>query len=510
MHLFNIRLGHACNSSSTHSIVILPNPDERKDIAPDGWSGDTSYNWENFRLFNKEAKLGYLAYLLNNDAAGMLTREEVDQLLEIVGMNGVEIAENVDHQSVWPMPKNFRGQGYNFDFLKELAAFFAREDVGIYGGHDNLYDEANPHKSREEMRADLFDGNPGSQMLFRGGERVRRDTDGKDTWWTLYSPGTGNKVRMTFENPLADAPGIDPKSSQRPELVDMKITGYCPFAKDCGWCYMDSNTEGQHARLYDITGMLDALAEESVFEVALGGGETTMHPDFIQILRHGHENGITMNFTTKNFAHFTSKKYAPWRAEVAKCTGAIAFSVNNRKDFERFKKMMEAEPFGEINHWDDNTSAPQITMQCIPAVCPTALFEEMLEYCTENWVRLTLLGFKRVGRGKEYTEPGNLRWMKTVEKFTNGEPYRLNNLLAVDTVMAADCKAEFDKLGVDPVWYHLDEGAFSCYIDATTMRLGASSFTDDSQMVQLEKYADDRRQEILDAYGQMQSKLTLS
>ena len=103
----------------------------------------------------------------------------------------------------------------------------------------------------------------------------------------------GKTIRMT----------IDPKKEitelRYPEFYDVKITGYCEGR--CPWCYMDSSSKGQHymdavTKIEDYFGPMSV--NERPFQVAIGGGEPTTHPQFIDILRTFKELGIEPNYTT--------------------------------------------------------------------------------------------------------------------------------------------------------------------------------------------------------------------
>lgn len=96
---------------------------------------------------------------------------------------------------------------------------------------------------------------------------------------------------------------IDPKKPilelEYPEFYDVKITGKCSKG-NCPWCYMDSDESGEHYNaLENIKNFFGQMSEnQRPFQIALGGGETTEHPDFIEILKTIYDLGITPNYTT--------------------------------------------------------------------------------------------------------------------------------------------------------------------------------------------------------------------
>lgn len=96
---------------------------------------------------------------------------------------------------------------------------------------------------------------------------------------------------------------IDPKKPitelKYPEFYDVKITGHCKGA--CQWCYMDSKESDCH---YDniIEKVINCFGpmskNERPFQCAIGGGEPTSHPEFINILKTFKSLGIEPNYTT--------------------------------------------------------------------------------------------------------------------------------------------------------------------------------------------------------------------
>lgn len=96
---------------------------------------------------------------------------------------------------------------------------------------------------------------------------------------------------------------IDPKQPitelEFPEFYDVKLTGKCEGK--CPWCYMDSKETDEHYEnsVQKIKDYFEPMTEnERPFQVALGGGEPTGHPDFIEILETFDSLGIQPNYTT--------------------------------------------------------------------------------------------------------------------------------------------------------------------------------------------------------------------
>lgn len=84
-----------------------------------------------------------------------------------------------------------------------------------------------------------------------------------------------------------------------PEFYDIKLTDWCSGC--CIFCYMDSTREGAH--FSDVIGKVQRFfgpmsKNQRPFQVALGGGEPTSHPEFLKILKVFHELDIEPNYTT--------------------------------------------------------------------------------------------------------------------------------------------------------------------------------------------------------------------
>ena len=196
------------------------------------------------------------------------------------------------------------------EFVRDLNEFLMRNDVHILGGNDNQEDAfAEYHEDRVDWDLDRYyvDDSPRSM---KSGD-----------WWTLYHPSSGGKVRFSFND---KAEGL--VRSAGPELVDMKITDYCDAG--CTFCYQDSTREGTHADYERVTRYFDYMKELGVFEVALGGGEPTLHPRFIDILKYSREVGIVPNFTTYRSPRVWGNALIDVVREYA---GAFAISVSSSR-----------------------------------------------------------------------------------------------------------------------------------------------------------------------------------
>lgn len=453
MKVSSVRLGHANNSSSTHSILLYS-------TAPPIRSGEGfEFGWDWFHLRGEADKLKYLAALLYSSISNNMSSEHA--LIVIKELTGIDLREAkdehsesgfrayVDHQSVLSFPVEFGrearhgGVKYNHQFMKEFVDYVAKNPhVTIRGGNDNTGPEGVP----------AFDGRPSKiNRMPSDGARppiARKDGD----WWILYNPDTGAKVRLSFVDDTAEY-----LRATRPELVDIKITDYCPY--DCSFCYQSSTKEGKHAPKSYIDDLAYSMAQAEVFEVALGGGETTAHPQFPDILRTFAKSwGITPNFTTFNMDWAKKKEIAEAVREHCR-----SFAVSSPTQVKALKAWNRVQGHGGVE------GTLQIPMGCYSKAVVTKAIKE----AQELHVPVTLLGFKHFGRGETF-QVKDYSWV--LDLFVDSKPYAR---FGADTLFVEQFGPKLKELGVSEKLMVGKEGQFSCYIDAVNKVMGASSYTKD-------------------------------
>lgn len=260
----------------------------------------------------------------------------------------------------------------------------------------------------------------------------------------------------------------------RPELVDVKITDRC--AHGCAFCYQGSTPEGEDAPLGRVKAVIDALSAAGVFEMAIGGGEPTEHPDFPEILRYAADQDVTPNFTTFSDGWVGDEriveaiKYAAGKRRGM----GIGVSVLSEKDIAKLEGVRAA-----VSHH------VQVIGQTVVGVAPIALTSRLVTAIAEAGHSVLLLGYKTTGRGEAFSSRlpamSDVRDMidgfRTAE-FSDGydDDNRLWSTLSVDTAFLDQYGEALDDLGVEMVLRTSPEGAFSMYVDAVAMRAGPSSW----------------------------------
>lgn len=229
-------------------------------------------------------------------------------------------------------------------------------------------------------------------------------------------------------------------------------------------CYQDSTKEGKHASLEEIKNLVKDLRELEVFEVALGGGEPTLHPDFIEILSLFHENQIVPNFTTFNMAWTKNQELAEAITYFCK---SFAISTLDIQNLEMLKEWN--------SQWTWNDKGPKGTLQIPLGVYPKHKMEEALKYCVGNSIPITFLGFKKFGRGTEIN-PADSEWIFSfIKEHNKFRPFSFGG----DTLFVNQFRDQLKKLHVHEVLMVGEEGKFSMYIDAVEKTIGPSSYVDE-------------------------------
>jgi hypothetical protein len=449
MRIHNVRLGFANNSSSTHSLILL---DVAGSLKTDE---DRRFGWDYFTAADARSKDHYLALVMRDSLSGLGPEERAQVVAELFPdlprgeLDDVLADGYVDHQSRWSMPRDWGGGWPDREFAADFRRYLADPRIAILGGNDNGGDvRAHPNAGAGR----LFDVG-----LPTWGAPVARKDSGA---WTLFNRDTGAKVRFDFGG------GPPPVRASAPELVDVKITGHCTFG--CAYCYQASTPAGVHAPFARLEAVADWLAAARVFEVALGGGEPTLHPDFPRVLEAFRDRGVVPNFTTRNLAWLRNESLAD---RIQGACGSYAVSVDGPDDVRRVAAAVGLR----------KRQGPSVQV----VVGSGADVAGVLQAAWDARLPVTLLGFKRVGFGAAFPAVEE-DWVATYERAEAASlaAQRLAGAahaffrprLSIDTALAAGSEAALERLGVPAVLYGVEEGKFSMYLDAVAMRAGPSSY----------------------------------
>lgn len=489
MALLNLRMGFATNSSSSHSIVILA--DKNAQYSSDEYH---RFEWNTFIAADETSKRNYLAACVATALYGDGHLSDYQRALmahALVGSDEKPVkstdengyvsvdAPSVDHQSVLALPftrESFENHdSLSEEFLDDLLAFMLRKDVVILGGNDN-------GDSARDLRASV----EGTDVDLPTESRSWRCRKEAHKVWTLFDKHSGSRLTVDFNGDDVVNRGAFSKLAN-PLLVDMKITDYCAFG--CTYCYQGSTAKGAHADYSVVRDFIEACSRMLVFEIAIGGGEPTTHPEFMRIIEAANNECITVNFTTRNKSFFTPANVKELKLDqfYTRKVGGIAVSVDSLQDVKDWEKHINE--VREKLEWQGLYGMNlQVVLGAMPLEELVRIFKYVGNYNRKGKVfgTITLLGWKTTGRGS-LVQPYNVKgWTKILN---NRADYYVRT--GVDTQIASEYEEELKKAGVPEELYSLEEGKQSMYIDAVTKVAAPSSFCDPSKNVRLDlnKYA---------------------
>jgi hypothetical protein len=433
----NLRLGFANNSSSSHSIIIVePGTKDELNQRDDR----NYYGWEWFLLASKNEKAKYMAAQLYSMLSHPFGRKVARIVAEdVFGVNvGVESDDNlvgVDHNSIFGMPLLRNGE-QAIDFIRDMGMYIVENpSIAIGGGNDNSGPDG-----REEGYQAAFKDHPWS---YSG--TARREKDGT---WVLFDGCNGIKIRLSPEFAR-----LKNHKSDTPELVDIKITDQCN--RGCEYCYQNSTPQGKHCNEREFGDLLYTLDRLQVFEVVLGGGEPTLHPNFAKMLARCHYSHIVPNFTTHTAKWFSNTDIMD---AVMKYVGSVAFSCDSLDDAYGLSAALKGYP----------KVAEKSTVQFVIGVIPPLRFETCVKNLEEAGIsRFSLVGYKPVGRAPQ--KPKFAATASGIKALVKAMGWRV---IAVDTALLK----EFPGLKQEKTCEDR-EGLNSMYIDMVKGEMRESSYT---------------------------------
>lgn len=138
----------------------------------------------------------------------------------------------------------------------------------------------------------------------------------------IYSAGKTIRVAIDPSKPITEL--------DYPEFYDVKITDTCNG--NCPYCYMDSTASAEPyenviPKLYKFFGPM--TDNQKPFQVAIGGGEPTMSPDFEMVLHTLNSFRITPNYTTNGmFMADGIDRITKIMSITRACCGGVAISCH--------------------------------------------------------------------------------------------------------------------------------------------------------------------------------------
>lgn len=307
-------------------------------------------------------------------------------------------------------------------------------------------------------------------MLSKPGMTSRKDPVTGD--WVLHNPKSGYITRVNLKGEVAPKAGM-------PDLVDIKITDYCPISSCAvrARCYMSSTTKGKHARIYNwdkgdeyqtttpvgIETVLEVLQKAGATQIVYGGGEPTEHPRIRNILMNTKSKGFTTGITTRNYQLHLHKDFGDPYYGICANLDSIAFSCNSIADLQQVSVVRD-----EMAKLE---KSPVVYIQNILELTPQAELVAFMDECKRLGLNyLTLLGYKDFGFGAKVKRPHpyDSSWLKAAKDS--------GLRIGLDSIAVRQWNEELVSMGVKLDFLQAREGAYSCYVDAVRAVVAPSSF----------------------------------
>lgn len=323
MKAISLRRGFATNSSSSHSIIFSADASK----IPEGMADFCDFGWNYFIQKTQQEKMNYIYQAFSQSFGSN------EEMAEYFGVP-VEMVENsevdgyIDHES------------YGMLDIVTAKSILHDDRFAILGGNDNQEDPDWIKSFQKIDGGELSHISRKYEKFLESGKdrQVTHDYDGSTAIEkgvvTTFNNQDGVKVRYNME-------GDGEVYLSVPELVDIKITDYCPYG--CSYCYQNSTEQGLHADYDKLVSMIELMKEKGVFELAIGGGEPTLHPRFHDIieacvLKNDDGGFIVPNFTTRNLSVF--KKGVDKTHNLLYSIGGFAYSVDGKKDVRKLETVV--------------------------------------------------------------------------------------------------------------------------------------------------------------------------
>ena len=294
----------------------------------------------------------------------------------------------------------------------------------------------------------------------------------------IYEDGT--KIRFS---------DVDHFKPEFPENIDVCITKKCDGG--CPYCYEGCTPTGSHGLLLDGDGELDMWLQtlKPGTELALNGNDLT-HPDLERALELLREKGIITNMTV-NQIHFASNavKLRLWQKKGL-IHGLGISLVNSESDL-----------FYEMLKLFDNV--------VIHTIAGILTVEDLINLQSAK-PKVLILGYKNIGRGRQYSLNNADDIMHNIKELKENLPMFIkrgyfsnisfDNLailqLDVKELLFKDNEEEWSR------FYMGDDGGFTMYIDAVNYKYAKNScMSEDERFDMNGKTVQEMFKHIQDLYG---------
>lgn len=166
-----------------------------------------------------------------------------------------------------------------------------------------------------------------------------------------------------------------------PKVVWLTINGTCN--NKCSWCYAKKYTEyNKMMKLDDIKKCVNQLEKIGVKKVILIGGEPTIHPNIVEIIKELTDHNIKVSMAS-NGRKFCDFEFAKSLVDAGLC--AVNISIKGSNENEYMENTL-SHGFKEMLKGYKNLSKLNVNLSLSYVLCNTDIskFEEFWKMCIDN------------------------------------------------------------------------------------------------------------------------------
>ncbi|MEA3464246.1 MAG: radical SAM protein [Patescibacteria group bacterium] len=183
-----------------------------------------------------------------------------------------------------------------------------------------------------------------------------------------------------------------------PILADINITNKCNL--HCPHCYVNSNQNGKEMSMHDFQLVLRECKKAGILQVAIGGGEPTLHPLFADFLKEIRKHNIVPNVTSNG-------KILNWKTvyAMAKYAGAVALSIEELGSKFKQRRNFSFKDFLKSVKKFKAAGVKLVFQVVISKGNLHRVNQTVKEIVKYNPYGILFLAYKPQGRGKQYDSP---------------------------------------------------------------------------------------------------------
>lgn len=187
-----------------------------------------------------------------------------------------------------------------------------------------------------------------------------------------------------------------------------------------------------------------------------------LHADLLEILEYARRLGIVPNFSTRSLSWMNDKEYV---TRVMSVIGAFGYSVQSVEDVARFGELMA----------QNRLKRDKAIAHYVMGSTTIDVYEAIIRELAERAMDVVLLGFKDVGRGKDFKPYPYSEWLEKYRSIRDDVYIKIN----IDTALAAESQEKLKELKIPDWLFSVKEGGHSFYIDCVKKQAGPSSYGED-------------------------------